>query len=220
MNSSHPFHKGHSLSKEQSVSSFRPSLSCSASTPSSDHTTTKVNDTSRGVLNNHDHATPTMVPPSNSSSAALHPQSTTQNLNSSSTGTAQQKFFQLILNKVNKILLTQKNHTQLLNRLVAHSGIEGPTTPRPSGWPEKLPLQDEVQFFAWERFLRSNSNYDYAVNYFSNAVCDKTFEACTRQILIELISKSLKHHLNWKGTEKKYGIKDTRTGQLVFGLYF
>ncbi|KAK3918505.1 Replicase polyprotein 1ab [Frankliniella fusca] len=152
-----------------------------------------------------------------SSSGTTQSQSSSQSLHQNYLDTPQKSINQLLLNKLNRILLTQANHTRLLNQLIAHTGMEGPTTPRPSGWPSTLPLKDEVQFFAWEKFLHSNQNYDYAINYFSNAVCDTTYQACTRQILAQIISKSLKPHLNWTGTEKKYGIRDRRTGQLIVG---
>lgn len=73
-------------------------------------------------------------------------------------------FQQLVLNKMNKIISCQQNHTVMINRLIAHSGMSSPVTPRPSGWPRKLPLSEESDFFAWENFLVSSSNYEYAVS--------------------------------------------------------
>ncbi|KAJ1528978.1 hypothetical protein ONE63_007345 [Megalurothrips usitatus] len=103
----------------------------------------------------------------------------------------------------------------MLQKLMASQGLSIEAIPKPKGWPDKLPLPGESQFFTFELFLSKQSNFDFAVNYFANSTGHRDFAETTRDILKELISRKLKERLNWVGSEKKFGLKQRNTGKLV-----
>ncbi|XP_026283542.2 uncharacterized protein LOC113209976 [Frankliniella occidentalis] len=121
-----------------------------------------------------------------------------------------------VLVKLNHISLTQRNHTRMLERLMAHNGLVAEqATPAPPGWPKKLPIKDVQLFLEFDRLLTNADNYAYAMNYLEkNASCRDPKEN-TREALKAFISNSLKNHLNWKGTTLKFGIGKKKIGELV-----
>ncbi|KAK3908777.1 Putative lipase ATG15, partial [Frankliniella fusca] len=155
---------------------------------------------------------PNKTPPksfTDNSVSTLPPASASQNRNGSGDAT------QLILQKLNQIMGTQKRHSEMLQKLMASQGLSIEAIPKPKGWPDKLPIPGESQFFTFELFLTKQSNFDFTVNYFANSTGHKDFAETTRDILKQLISQSLKQHLNWIGTDKKFGLKSRKTGDLL-----
>ncbi|KAK3918587.1 DNA-directed RNA polymerase II subunit RPB1 [Frankliniella fusca] len=121
-----------------------------------------------------------------------------------------------VLVKLNQIILTQRNQGLMLQRLMAHSGLAAEAaTPKPDGWPSHLPLPDKDAFFQFELFLSNNNNYEYAVSYLVTSTACPSPEENTRAVLKALISRALKQHLNWKGTDKKFGLSTRKMGELV-----
>lgn len=60
--------------------------------------------------------------------------------------------------------------------------------------------------------------FHFQVDYFVNSVSSNSFADTTREILKMLISKKLKTSLNWIGTNKKFGLKQRKTGDLIIGM--